>query len=85
MSAQEKWMEFAPTSPQRRNSFVSEPGAVAGNPFEIYRAPDHNNDRLMPNSFYEAGAPYAVSDRSTDPFAAPDPFAPPTGETLTAP
>jgi hypothetical protein len=60
---QDQWLEFAPTSPQRRNSFVSEPSAVAGNPFEIFKGPDSNNDALLPNTFYSAGAAYQVNER----------------------
>lgn len=60
---QAKWLDFAPTSPQRRNSFVTEPGAVEGNPFDIYKEPDTNNDGLRPNTFYSAGASYSVNER----------------------
>jgi len=56
-------MAYAPTSPERRRSFVTEPGAVEGNPFDIYKEPEHNNDALQPNTFYDAGAFYSVKER----------------------
>ena len=60
---QAKWLEFAPTSPQRRASFVTEPGAVEGNPFEIYREPARSDAVLGTQSFYEAGTSY-IKDSS---------------------
>ncbi len=68
--SQEKFLEFAPTSSQRRASFVSEPGAIDGNPFEIYKEPART-DTLGTSSFYEAGASYAVKEHT--PAAPPGP------------
>lgn len=69
---QDKWLEFAPTSPQRRASFVTEPKAVEGNPFDIYKEPEHNNDRLVPNTFYSAGTSYSVNERPVMISSEPD-------------
>ncbi|TFJ88322.1 hypothetical protein NSK_000671 [Nannochloropsis salina CCMP1776] len=66
---QEKWLEFAPTSPQRRASFVDEPGVVDGNPFEIFKEPARA-DHFGSQSFYEAGASYSAKQHAPPPSAA---------------